>query len=52
MNTRSPTPSQQFLERHTSEIEPSLIKEIEVAVCPRCMEQRRRRVDNLAKNKL
>jgi hypothetical protein len=44
-------PSQQFLQRHTGEVEPRLIKEIEVAIRPCCMEQRRGRVDNLAKEK-
>jgi hypothetical protein len=51
-NTTGPNPSQQFLQRHTSEVEPRVIKEIEVAVLPRCMHQLRERVDNLAKDRL
>jgi hypothetical protein len=49
MNTGSPPPSQQFLQRLTGEIEPRLIKDIDVTIQPRCMEQRRGRIDKSAK---
>jgi outer membrane protein TolC len=48
-NTTGRTPSQQFLQRHTGDVEPRVIKEIEVAIRPRCMQQLWERVDNLAK---
>jgi hypothetical protein len=47
MNTTGPTPAQQTFQRHTGEVEPRLIKEIEVAIWPCCMEKHRRQVDNL-----
>src|ERR1700682_723113 len=39
MNTGSPPPSQQLLQRLPYEVEPPLIEEIKIAIRPRCMEQ-------------
>ena len=49
MNTGSPFPSQQPLQRLPDEIQPGPIEEVEISVRSRGVDQRRRRVDDLTK---